>query len=152
MDHCGLSIRLSRVLLVFVFRSFGVLALIVVDFFLHSLVFVGWLSLGVVRVKLRVRVGPAIKLFRQAEDVDVVGVDSNHQVDIACVCSLMPIALQLRRCELQAGLGGCTNLFEDDRTGLERVVIVFSPRTLSPHMWSAFVSSTRRRYTGNSGG
>lgn len=43
----------------------------------------------------RNKVGPAIKLFRQAEDVDVVGVGSNHQVDIACVCSLDLTVLHL---------------------------------------------------------
>ena len=43
----------------------------------------------------RSKVGPAIKLFRQAKDVGVVGVGSNHQVDIACVCSLDLTSLEL---------------------------------------------------------
>ena len=43
----------------------------------------------------RSKVGPAIKLFSQAEDVEVVGVGSNHQVDIACVCSLDLTSLDL---------------------------------------------------------
>jgi hypothetical protein len=43
----------------------------------------------------RSKVGPAIKLFRQAKCVGVTGVDSNHQVDIACVCSLDLTSLEL---------------------------------------------------------
>ena len=49
----------------------------------------------------RSKIGLAIRLFRHVKNVSVFGVDSNHQVDIACVCSLDPTSLQVYNLSLR---------------------------------------------------